>query len=222
MSNLGQSAWVCSKAAWHLSDPNPTRGTVGLMPPTVCAFQALCKSLVIITKILVKNVPQLLDQHALFVVSSLEAAAHATIAQTCGEYLHTTTFTRRGELDNFADCLDRVAENYHLLWDCHDDCFPGSSRLVEELATLHPLSLNFRFCMNTTFKDSREAQIFHNLKDMSDLTIILSTWSSCLANRIESAEFDGDDMVLRGTSLPPNVLVVDNCASTGDVGGTRC
>lgn len=221
MSNLGQSAWLCSKASWLLSASSLPIGMVGMMPPAALAFQALCKSLVIITKLLVKNVPQLLDHHFLFVVSSLEDAAHATIARTCGEYFHTTTFTRRAELDNFAHCLDRVAENHHLLVDCHDDCIPSSSRLVEELASLHRLSLHFRFCMDATFKDDAQIQD-ENLKDMSDLTIILSTWSSCLANRIESAEFDGENMVIRGTTLPPNVLVVDACPDVGDVGGTDC
>jgi len=70
---------------------------------------------------------------------------------------------------------------------------PGSSRLVEELASLRRLSLHFRFCMDALFKDSSDAQIQdENRKDMSDLTIIVSTWSSCLANR---AEFDGENMV---------------------------
>lgn len=186
MSNLGQSAWERGKASWLLSASSLPSGMVGIMPPTVFAFQALCKSLVIIAKVLMKNAPNLLDQHFLFVVTYLEDAAHAIIARRCGEYFHTTTFTPRAELDNFADCLNRVVDNHHLLVDCHDDCFPGSSRLVEELASLHRLSLNFRFYMDVTFKDSCDAQTLHDNQNhrqhMSDLIIVLSTWSACLAN----------------------------------------
>ena len=194
---LGRSAWYMNTAAWDAwIGPGTTMqsgflsGAIGMLPPFVAAFQGLVKCLVITLAMLAERAPKM-NRIIPGLIREWEEVAHETIFKRCQrvDLLAPVDFGRmvRYDLDSLADALDELVDQHASVID---ELFPGGGSLVPELASLHRLSLHMRFCLQSTFGSSYAdcPEIVANVKHMTDFMEILSTWSACMANKLEQAE----------------------------------
>jgi len=192
---LGRSAWYLNTAAWDAWTGPSTQsgfmpGTIGVLPPFVAAFQGLVKCLVITLAMLVQRAPKM-NQIVPRVIQALEQVAHATIFKRCPRVYPVPVDeggrTARDDLDSFAGALDELVDQHASMVDGD---FPAGGSLVSELASLHRLSVHMQFCAQSAFGSFYVdcPEIVANLKYMTDFMEILSTWSACMANKLEQAE----------------------------------